>query len=132
VESESESGKRDLIFISAQSAGSCFPFGGRALCRMGFAPNVLKSVKLAMRRAQACVTRAARVSAAGAARPPTDRSQTEARRLALGLWVAPAQSGTHNAAKLNNAGGIGSNPDSAIPRHLSVRTRSAKVHWEPD
>src|SRR5258706_5327307 len=34
---------------------------------------------------------------------------------------------THNAAKLNNAGSVVLNPDSAIPRLLSVCTGRAKV-----
>jgi hypothetical protein len=58
-------------FISVQSTGSCFRFGGRALCAMNFAPNVLKSVKLARRKARARATLAARVGiAASMPRPP--------------------------------------------------------------
>jgi hypothetical protein len=38
---------------------------------------------------------------------------------------------THDATKLNDAGGIGINPDSAIPRWLSVGTDRAKTKPRP-
>lgn len=38
---------------------------------------------------------------------------------------------THDASKLNDAGGVGINPDSAIPRMLSVGTDRAKTKPRP-
>jgi hypothetical protein len=60
-------------FRAAQSAGSCFPLEGRALCGMGFAPNILKSVKLAMRRDRSRATLAVRVGVTTPAPKPPQR-----------------------------------------------------------